>query len=543
MNVSNYLQTKIVKALAKLGIDFDINNIVIERSKDQVHGDYASNIAMQLTRMLKKNPRAIAQDLIDNLEMDNIEKVEIAGPGFINFFMATNYLTLVMADVLRQQDNYGRSVKGERENINVEFVSANPTGEIHLGHARIAAIGDVICRLYEARGFNVTREYYVNDAGVQIANLARSIYVRYLGLYGIESALPTDGYHSPKIIEVAKVIQQEVGDRFVNREEEALPYMQKRGVEIELEGINNDLKLFKVKFDIFSSEVEIRKDQKVEKFVASLGEKVYQDEGATFLKTSDYGDDKDRVIVKANGDFTYFTPDIVYHLDKLSRGYDKLIDVLGADHHGYIARMKAALMMFGYSADTLHVELIQMVRLVQNGEEVKMSKRTGNAITLRELVEDVGVDAVRYFFVARAASGHLDFDIDLAKEASTANPLYYAQYAHARLATVLESAQSKGFDVDDKGLNLGRGEEKELLKHIIDFVPVIEDAALTRSPYKVTNYIQKLASLIHTFYTECRIIDGENPQITASRLGLAKVSMLTMRSALDLIGVSAPEKM
>lgn len=541
MNVSLYLQTKIKYALSKLAIEFELDSIVIERSKDPVHGDYASNIAMQLTRVLKKNPRVIAQEILDNLEMQDIEKVEIAGPGFINFFMTTNYLASIMTDVFSQQNSYGRILEARRERINVEFVSANPTGELHLGHARIAAIGDVICRLYEARGFAITREYYVNDAGVQISNLARSIYNRYLGLFGIEKPFPEDGYHSPKIIDVARVIRDEVGDKYVNDEEAGLLYMQDRGVKIELQGIIDDLKLFKVKFDVFSSEVAIRANQRVEKFVDQLGDKVYQDGDAIFLKTSEYGDDKDRVIVKSNGDFTYFTPDIVYHLDKMSRGYDKLIDVLGADHHGYIARMKAALMMFGYPSDTLHVELIQMVRLIQNGQEVKMSKRTGNAITLRELVEDVGVDAVRYFFVARAASGHLDFDIDLAKEASTANPLYYAQYAHARLATVLENA--KNFELDNQGLSLERNEEKELLKHIIDYGVIVEDAALTRAPYKVTTYINKLASLIHTFYTECRIIDQENVATTCSRLALAKAAMLTMANALDLIGVSAPNKM
>jgi arginyl-tRNA synthetase len=543
MNASLYLQKKIKAALDKLGIEFDINNIVIELSRDQAHGDYATNVAMQLTRLLKKNPRVLAQELIDNLDLEYIDKIEIAGPGFINFFMSTSFLAQIINEVFEEKDNYGRISTKDRGSINVEFVSANPTGEIHLGHARIAAIGDVICRLYEARGYKVTREFYVNDAGVQILNLAKSIYARYLGLYGIERALPEDGYHSPKIIDVAKIIQQEVGDRFLNNEEEAISYLQKRGVEIELEGINNDLKLYNVKFDVFTSELEIRKDNKVEKFVESLGDKVYVQDGATFLKTTEYGDDKDRVIVKANGDFTYFTPDIVYHLDKLSRGYDKLIDVLGADHHGYIARMKAALMMFGYPEDTLHVELIQMVRLVQNGQEVKMSKRTGNAITVRELVEDVGRDAARYFFAARAASSHLDFDIGLAKEASTANPLYYAQYAHARLATVLETAKERGYSIDMTGAALGKSEERELLKHIIDYPLVVEDAAFTRSPYKIANYIQRLASLIHTFYTECRILDPENLETTASRLGLARASMLTMATALDLLGVSAPEKM
>ncbi len=541
MNVSLYLQTKIKQALVALNISLDIDAIVIERSKDEAHGDYASNVAMQLTRLLRKNPRVIAQDIIDHLDMTDVLKVDIAGPGFINFFMTTEFLARIIEVISTEQQDYGYIKEKNRDKINVEFVSANPTGELHLGHARIAAIGDVICRLYDARGFKVTREYYVNDAGVQIINLARSIYVRYLNLHGVEAELPSDGYHSPKIIEVAEQIKQEVGDKYVNDEEGGLRYMQQRGVDIELAGINEDLKLFKVDFDVFTSEVDIRKNQRVETFVASLGDKVYQEGNATFLKTSEFGDDKDRVIVKSNGDYTYFTPDIVYHLDKLNRGYDKLIDVLGADHHGYIARMKAALMMFGYAEDTLHVELIQMVRLIQNGQEVKMSKRTGNAITLRELVEEVGVDAVRYFFVARAASGHLDFDIDLAKEASTANPLYYAQYAHARLATVIANASD--IELDQKGVRLGKSEEKELLKHMIDFSLTVEEAALTRSPYKLVTYIQRLASLIHTFYTECRIIDREELATTRSRLALAKAAMITMANALSLLGVSAPEKM
>lgn len=543
MNISLYLQSKIKNALEILATDLDINQIVIERSKDPVHGDYATNVAMQLTKLLKKNPRQIANELVDALDKTDIEKIEVAGPGFINFFMTSEYLSSVIDDVFEQQANYGRLTQQNREHINVEFVSANPTGELHLGHARIAAIGDVICRLYEARGFKVTREYYVNDAGVQIYNLAQSIYSRYLGLFGIDRPIPQDGYHSVKIIEVAQIIKNEVGDKFLNDEEGAIAYMTKRGVELELDGINRDLQLFKVNFDIFSSEVEIRANQKVEKFVESLGDRAYVLDDATFLKTTLHGDDKDRVIVKSNGEFTYFTPDIVYHLDKLSRGYTKLIDVLGADHHGYIARMKAALMMFGYPSDVLHVELIQMVRLIQNGQEVKMSKRTGNAITLRELVEEVGVDAVRYFFVARAASGHLDFDIDLAKEASTANPLYYAQYAHARLATVLASAEEKGFVIEKDPTKLTRNEEKELLKHVIDFAVTVEDAALTRSPYKIANYVQRLASLIHTFYTECRILDSEDVKTTASRLALAKASMIVMANALGLLGVSAPSKM
>lgn len=543
MNISLYLQSKIKTALEKLSTELDINSIVIERSKDPVHGDYATNVAMQLSKILKKNPRQIATELVEALDKTDIEKIEIAGPGFINFFMTSEYLSSIIDDVFEEQADYGRLKSQNREHINVEFVSANPTGELHLGHARIAAIGDVICRLYEARGFKVTREYYVNDAGVQIYNLAQSIYSRYLGLFGIDRPIPQDGYHSVKIIEVAQIIKNEVGDKFLNDEEAAIAYMTKRGVELELEGINRDLQLFKVNFDIFSSEVEIRANQRVEKFVSSLGDRAYVLDDATFLKTTLHGDDKDRVIVKSNGEFTYFTPDIVYHLDKLSRGYDKLIDVLGADHHGYIARMKAALMMFGYPSDVLHVELIQMVRLIQNGQEVKMSKRTGNAITLRELVEEVGVDAVRYFFVARAASGHLDFDIDLAKEASTANPLYYAQYAHARLATVLASALEKGIVIDKDPTKLTRNEEKELLKHVIDFAVTVEDAALTRSPYKVANYVQRLASLIHTFYTECRILDSEDVKTTASRLALAKASMIVMANALGLLGVSAPNKM
>lgn len=541
MNIMIYLKEKVKKALIALNVSFENIDIVIEKSKDLQHGDYATNVAMQLSRSLKKNPRIIAEELIQNIDKTNISQIEIAGPGFINFFVEPSFLLTTISKIINLGDNFGIKPIDKENKINVEFVSANPTGELHLGHARGAAIGDVICRLYTANGANVTREYYVNDAGVQILNLAKSLYVRYLQINGIEAELPSDGYHSPQLINVAQTLNQEVGTRFINDEENAIEYFKVKGAFLLLEIIKEDLKLFRVDFDVYSFETKVRANDSVEKLLQKLSNFTYEEDGAVLLKTSEFGDDKDRVIVKSNGEFTYFLPDIVYHLDKLSRGFTKLIDILGSDHHGYIPRMKAAIQMFGFGKATLDVELIQMVRLIKDNQEVKMSKRTGNAVTLRELVEDVGVDAVRYFFVSRASSSHLDFDLDLAKEASTANPVYYSQYAYARLYTVLQ--KGKNYDIDYSGTGLVMTQEITLVKHLIDYPLMIEDAAKTRSPYKVTNYIQKLSSLIHSFYTECRIVDSDNIPLSNVRLGLSHASSIVLKNALNLIGVSAKQHM
>ena len=541
MLIEEKLKRCLKDALAKMNVDIDISKIVIERSKEKVHGDFASNIAMQLARELKKNPLLIAEDIVNNLDVESFNKVEIARPGFINFFLKSEALSSIIKTIIDEGDNYGSSTYGENKPINVEFVSANPTGDLHLGHARGAAIGDCICRLYTKIGYNVTREFYVNDAGNQINVLGRSIRARYHQLFGDNIEVPEDGYHAPELLKIAEIMKNEVGDKYLVDSEESETYFKRRGTELELDKLNNDLKNFRVNFDVFSFETDIRAAGGVERVLEGAKDYIYENEGATFLKTTAFKDDKDRVIIKSDGSYTYLLPDIAYHLNKLGRGFTQLVDILGADHHGYIDRMKSSLEMFGYPRSILEIELIQMVRLFKNGEEYKMSKRTGNAIAMRELCEEVGVDAVRYFFVNRAASAHLDFDLDLAKESSSANPVYYAQYAYARLFNVLQNAEDIKLNIDGTGLE--HQKEIDLMKHLSLYQKEVLDAALTRAPYKVTVYIQKLASLIHGFYTECRLLDRNNLELTSSRLALCKASMIVLKNALGLIGVSAPEKM
>ena len=352
--------------------------------------------------------------------------------------------------------------------------------------------------------------------------------------------LPEDGYHGEDVKIVAQKIYEEVGDKALNFED-PMKFFKERGMELELDKIKEDLAKFNIVFDVFSSEKAIRANNAIEKEIEYLGDNVYEDGGAKVLRTTDYLDDKDRVIVKSNGEYTYFMPDIVYHVNKLSRGFDLLIDVLGADHHGYINRMKSALMMHGYDKDVLEIELIQMVRMMKDGEEFKLSKRTGNGYTLRELCEDAGVDAARYFFVMRAASGHLDFDLDLAVKQSSDNPVYYAQYAHARLCSVL--AQANDIKVDESGSLLKEFSELELVKKLASFPDIVKTASKERAPYKITNYIHELAEKIHSFYTECRVIDRDNLEVTSARLGLCLASKIVLKNALTLVGVSSPSKM
>lgn len=538
--VEIYLQTLVQDAANHLGVSLSLNEIVIETSKDSAHGDYATNIAMQLARPLKKSPRAIAELLLPHLQTHNIAKIEIAGPGFINFFLSPTYLGSFLQTIISEGKDYGKGSPKE-ERINIEFVSANPTGRLHLGHARGAALGDTMARLYEKAGHEVTREFYVNDAGVQINNLGASLYVRYLNLFGYEKELPADGYFSLDLVTIATKIKEEIGDKYVEESEEGTIFFRKRGSTLFLEMIRDDLKEYGVIFDKYSFETKIKENDAINKVLAKLKPYTYEEGGALFLKTSEFGDDKDRVIIKSNGDYTYFLPDIAYHLDKMSRGFTKLINLFGADHHGYIGRMKAALQMFGYAPDVLDVEIIQMVRIIKDGEEMKMSKRTGNAITLNDLMEDVGVDAARYFFVSKSGSSHFDFDLDLAASATSANPLYYAKYAHARLSTVLE--RGKIYGIDESGTKLQESAEIDLIKQLIAFTDAVKDAALSREPYKMTNYIQKLSSDIHHFYTECRILDESEPALTKARLGLARASQIVLQNALTLIGVSAPHSM
>ena len=542
MEVKDKIKLNIQEALAKLGLTLGVDEVDVETSKDLSHGDYASNVALKNAKKVGKAPRDLALLIVNELNKDEIEKTDIAGPGFINFFMKSDSLTSIIAKIVEENENFGRSEKRNIK-VNVEFVSANPTGDLHVGHARGAAIGDSISRIMTFDGYDVTREYYINDAGSQIQHLGESILERIKELLGLPFAMPEDGYHGEDVINIAKQIKEEVGEGIANKLDDPnfLEFLKARGTELELEKIRRDLKEYGIVFDVYSSEKAIRSNDAVKKEIAYLDKSIYEEEGALVLKTSDYLDDKDRVIVKGNGEYTYFLPDIVYHINKLSRGFDKLIDVLGADHHGYINRMKSALMMHGYSADVLDIELIQMVRMMKDGEEFKLSKRTGNGYTLRELCEDVGVDAARYFFVMRAASGHLDFDLDLAVKKSSDNPVYYAQYAHARLCSILSSASD--IKPDLSGSRLEMSSELSLVKELAKFPEVVKTASLERAPYKITNYIHEVAEKVHAFYTECRVIDRNNLEVTSSRLALCEASKIILRNALYLVGVSAPTKM
>ncbi|MGX8832982.1 arginine--tRNA ligase [Amedibacillus sp. YH-ame6] len=546
----NQIESNLKKALSSavlkvFEIEVDMDTIVIEIPKDKDHGDYSTNIAMQLTRTLKNNPRVIAQSIIDalNYEEASIETCEIAGPGFINFVIKNTSLAEIIQKVLIEGDAFGSSDSGQGMKVNVEYVSANPTGDLHLGHARGAAWGDSITRLMNASGYDVCREYYVNDAGNQIVNLGLSLQARYREYLGLPFSLPEDGYHGEDVKNIAIEIAKEYKDTYVEETQEHIKFFKQKGIEFELDKIKRDLDYFRVHFDVWSSEQSIRDDGKVEKSLALLEEKglLYEEEGALWFRTTDFKDDKDRVLRKNDGSYTYLVPDIAYHKDKLDRGYDLLVDLLGADHHGYIPRLKASIEVLGNDPDKLQVDIIQMVRLVENGEEVKMSKRLGNAVTIRELCDEVGVDAVRYFFVQRAVDTHLDFDLGLARKQSNDNPVYYAQYAHARICSILRQApdmkEATSFEL------LTHEKEIALMKYINEFTNVVSDAARNRAPHKVCNYIQKLAQHFHSFYNACKVIDQEHEELSSQRLALLKATKITLKNALYLVGVDAIEKM
>ena len=544
------LKKVLQKAIIDLGYveDYNLEQIVIEIPKDKAHGDYSSNIAMQLTKVLRRNPREIAQGIVNAIDKDmgNIDHVEIAGPGFINLFLKKDAMTSILKEVLQEKEHYGETDFGQGIKYNIEFVSANPTGDLHLGHAKGAAVGDSICRIMSAAGYDVTKEYYINDAGNQITNLALSLYARYLQALGIEKELPEDGYYGKDIIDIAQKIKDEFGDKFQHVDEkEAIAYFRKIGTEHELQKIKDILKEFRVVHDVWFSETSLYEENKIEPTIQKLKDQgyTYEAEGALWFKSTEFGDDKDRVLIKSDGSYTYLTPDIAYHLNKLDRGYEYLVDLLGADHHGYINRMKAAIQALGYNADQLNIDIMQMVRMVENGEVVKMSKRTGNAVTIKDLIEDIGVDATRYFFVSKAASSPFDFDLGLEKSQSNDNPVYYAQYAHARMCSIERQAKQVQIDVADHFELLVHPKEIELVKHINEFRNEIIESAKQRSPHKITNYIQKLAQLFHSFYNDCYVIDEENKELSSQRLALVKASQMTLKNALNLVGVSAPEKM
>ncbi len=533
-----------IKEAVKKAFDIELeeNNIVIETPKVKDHGDFSTNVAMQLTRQLRQNPRMIAEKIVANIESENVEKMDIAGPGFINFMLSKGRFTKVIEEVLSKRENFGQQPSNGIK-VNLEYVSANPTGSLHLGHARGAAWGDSCARIMKKAGYDVTREYYVNDAGNQITNLALSLNARYRQAHGIETEIGQDGYLGEDVKQKAEQLAKDYPEKYLEPTEENLKFFRKEGIKFELDKIKADLDNYRVHFDVWSSEQTIRDSGDVDRALKVLDEKgyTYESEGALWFKTTELGDDKDRVLRKTDGSYTYLVPDIAYHNDKYKRGYDLLVDFLGADHHGYIPRLKASMQALGNDPDKLNVDIIQMVRLVSDGKEVKMSKRLGNATTINELCDSVGVDAARYFFVQRALDSHLDFDIELAKRQSNDNPVYYAQYAHARMCSIQK--QAKDIELADTFEDLTDEKEIELMKTLQEFNKVIIESAKTRQVHKVCHYIQNLASKFHSFYNACKVIDRDNMKLSSQRLALVKATQIVLANALETIGVEAVESM
>lgn len=556
MNIVEQVQLKlkeeIKQAIIKAGLaeEAQIPAVILETPKEKAHGDYSTNMAMQLARVAKKAPRQIAEQLIGNFDKSkaSIEKIEIAGPGFINFYMDNSYLTDLIPAILEAGDNYGESNVGNGEKIQVEFVSANPTGDLHLGHARGAAVGDSLCNVLAKAGYDVSREYYINDAGNQINNLALSVEARYFQAFGMDKPMPEDGYHGADIIGIGKTLAEEFGDKYVNvSDQERFDAFREYGLKYEMEKLKQDLENFRVKFDVWYSETSLYQNGKIDVALDALRANghIYEEDGATWFRSSELGDDKDRVLIKQDGSYTYLLPDVAYHKDKLERGFEKLINIWGADHHGYIPRMKAAIEALGYEREALEVEIIQLVHLYKNGEKMKMSKRTGKAVTMRDLIDEVGLDAVRYFFAMRSADTHMDFDLDLAVSQSNENPVFYAQYAHARINSILRSAAEQGliFDIEADFKHIQTEKEIDLLKKLGEFPLAVAEAAQKRMPHRISNYIFELASVFHSFYNAEKVLDLDNKERTGARLSLIKAAQITLKNALELIGVSAPEKM
>ncbi|WP_078432036.1 arginine--tRNA ligase [Metabacillus halosaccharovorans] len=550
--VKERLKEEIKAAVIKAGLaeEAQIPEVLLELPKEKAHGDYATNMAMQLARVAKKAPRMIAEDIVANFDKQkgSIDKIEIAGPGFINFYMNNSYLTDLIPSILKAGTSYGETNVGKNEKVQVEFVSANPTGDLHLGHARGAAVGDSLCNVLAKAGYDVSREYYINDAGNQINNLALSVEARYFQALGKDNEMPEDGYHGEDIIGIGKKLAEEYGDKFAEQSsDERLAFFREYGLKYEMAKLKEDLEEFRVPFDVWYSETSLYHNGKIDNALAALKEKghIYEEEGATWFRSTTFGDDKDRVLIKNDGSYTYLTPDIAYHKDKLDRGFTKLINVWGADHHGYIPRMKAAIEALGYGKDTLEVEIIQLVHLYKNGEKMKMSKRTGKAVTMRDLIEEVGLDAVRYFFAMRSADTHMDFDLDLAVSTSNENPVYYAQYAHARICSMLRQGEEQGLSYEEnlKLDEITSEKEFDLLKKLGEFPQAVTEAAQKRIPHRITNYIYDLASTLHSFYNAEKVLDPENTEKSRARLGLMKATQVTLQNALTIIGVSAPEKM
>jgi arginyl-tRNA synthetase len=516
-----------------------------EKPKKKEFGDFATNVSFLLARELRRKPFEIARELSEKLsQLPEFEKVEVAGGGFINFTFSQDFYTKVLKEVA-ETDFYISDI-GRGKKVLLEYVSANPTGPLHVGHGRGAVVGDVLYRIMKLTGYNPTREFYINDAGRQIKLLGVSIYARMKELKREDYPFPEDGYRGEYIKEVAEKLLKERPDILELPEEEAISLASEFGKEELLKEIKEDLQELGVEFDSWFSERGLYERGEVERVLKLLDEKglLYEKEGALWLKTTLFGDDKDRVVRRSNGEYTYFASDIAYHYNKMERGYEKAIDVWGADHHGYIGRVKAAIQALGKDPDWLEVVLIQLVKLFKGGQEVKMSKRAGNFVTLRWLMDEVGVDAVRFFFLLKRHDTPLDFDIDLALSAKNENPVYYVQYAHARLCSILDKAKERGLEPSDKNLELlSSEEEKELIIGCYMLRYELQAAAERREPHRLTYYLIDLASKLHRFYNKHRVMDEKERELSSARLYLIEAVRKTIKIGLDILNVNAPRRM
>lgn len=539
MSIKQEVQEILKKSLTNLQIDYE-KEIEVSIPKDKNHGDYSTNIALSLAKSLKDNPINIANKIKDNIQSEIISKIEVLSPGFINIFISEQYLLKSINTIIKENTNYGKSNLGQGKKVNIEFVSANPTGILHLGHGRGATYGDNLARIMTFTGYDVTKEYYVNDAGNQMNNLGISIKVRYQNLYNIDATLPEDGYHGQEIIDIAKKIKEEYQDTKLN---EDIPFFKKYGLNILLDKIKKDLDIYRVNFDVFSSEQSLYDRGLVEKVIVKLknDNHCYIEDGALWLKTMDYGDEKNRVLIKSDGNYTYLLPDIAYHCDKIERGFDELIDVLGADHHGYIDRLKASLEMMGKDSGILDIKILQMVRLIKDNEELKLSKRTGKTVTLSEIIEEVGVNATRYLFSSKSLDTQLDFNIDLALKQNSENPVYYIEYANARICSILKKSKNFATNID-KYQTLKSQYIYNILNKLNEFKDIVETSASKKAPHIIANYVYDLASLFHTYYNQEKIVT-EDIQYTSERINLLKAIQIVINNSLNLIGIIPREEM
>ena len=526
----------------------ELPDFVIETPKDEKNGDFSTNLAMQLTRILRQNPRKIAEAIVGGIDLPGlVERVEIAGPGFINFYLVPGWLNRVLPAIQEEDADYGKSNAGGGERVQVEFVSANPTGLLHMGNARGGALGDTLAAVLNEAGYVCDKEYYINDAGNQVENLGKSVEARYFELLGRDDyQIPEDGYHGKDIIATAQRLLDEKGEALVDLPEaERRELMKNYALKEKVAGIRGSLENFGVVFDNWFSEQSLHDAGSVHEVVDILREKgyVYEKDGAQWLRATDWGEEKDEVLVRSNGTPTYFAADIAYHRDKFERGYKRLINIWGADHHGHVARLKGAMTALGYPGDDITVILMQLVRLYRGGEIVKMSKRSGKYVTLDELIEEVGKEAARFFFIMRSPDSALDFDLDLAKAESSDNPVYYVQYAHARICSILSVAgvdTPKAADVD---LSLLTEEnERVLIRKLAEWPQEVADAARELAPYHLAYYAKELANAFHSFYNSCKVLT-DDAALRDARLALVDCTRITLRNVLTLLGLSAPERM